>query len=119
VDKTHGTTPKPQTTSLYNTCIKPTSRHIGRTDGHTETYPQALPFSFPPSLFPQSLAPALRGRVRLVHHWNYVNALHHATAVLDTWPYGGCLSTLDAWAHAVPVVTLPSHLLRGRSVTRK
>jgi predicted O-linked N-acetylglucosamine transferase (SPINDLY family) len=52
--------------------------------------------------------------VRFVHPWNYFRALEVAVAVLDTYPYGGCLSTLDALAFAVPVVTLPSHLIRGR-----
>jgi len=40
--------------------------------------------------------------------------LTHATAVLDTYPYGGCLTALDALAHAIPIVTLPSPYIRGR-----
>ena len=56
----------------------------------------------------------LLGRLRIVHHWNYIKVLRHAVAVLDTYPYGGCLTTLDALAHAVPIITLPSNLVRGR-----
>ena len=35
--------------------------------------------------------------------------------VFDTFPFGGCLSTLDAFSHGLPVVTLddPSASLRG------
>lgn len=40
--------------------------------------------------------------------------MDHAIAVLDTYPYGGCLSTLDALAHGVPVISLPSSFVRGR-----
>ena len=53
-------------------------------------------------------------RIRIVHHWNYFKALGHTIAVLDTYPYGGCLSTLDALAHGVPVISLPSPFVRGR-----
>lgn len=53
-------------------------------------------------------------RLRIVDYWNYVDALSLATVVLDTFPYGGCLTALDAVSNSKPFVTLPSHLLRGR-----
>lgn len=57
---------------------------------------------------------ALMRRVLLLHHWNFVEVLHQAHVVLDTHPYGGCLTTLETLAAAVPIVTLPSPFLRGR-----
>lgn len=30
-----------------------------------------------------------------MHHWLYPQALRRATAVLDTFPYGGCLTVLE------------------------
>lgn len=56
------------------------------------------------------------GRVRFVHHWNYVRVLRlpHTLAVLDTWPYGGCLTALEALSSGRPVLTLPSNCARGR-----
>ncbi|CAN0554262.1 unnamed protein product, partial [Ectocarpus sp. 12 AP-2014] len=42
------------------------------------------------------LAPrGLFGRLRIMHHWLYPQALRRATAVLDTFPYGGCLTVLE------------------------
>ena len=35
-------------------------------------------------------------------------------AVLDTYPYGGCLTFLESIAAGKPVVTLPSDYVRGR-----
>ncbi|CAM9796515.1 unnamed protein product, partial [Heterosigma akashiwo] len=49
-----------------------------------------------------------------VHHWNYVAALRRAAAVLDTYPYGGCLTSLEALSHLRPLVTLPSAHVKGR-----
>lgn len=55
-------------------------------------------------------------RVRFVNHWNYIRVLRlpETVAVLDTWPYGGCLTALEAMSHSRPVITLPSPFSRGR-----
>jgi predicted O-linked N-acetylglucosamine transferase (SPINDLY family) len=45
---------------------------------------------------------------------DFVGALTVADAVLDTFHFGGGNTTLEALAQNVPVVTLPSALLRGR-----
>ncbi|KAH8063516.1 hypothetical protein JL722_2691 [Aureococcus anophagefferens] len=53
-------------------------------------------------------------RLRVVDYWNYVNALSNARVALDTYPYGGCLTALDALSNGVPLVVLPGPLERGR-----
>ena len=57
---------------------------------------------------------ALLQRIRFIDYWNYVQALASATVVLDTYPYGGCLTALDAMSNGVPFVTLPGPFERGR-----
>ena len=58
--------------------------------------------------------PPLLRRVRFVHYWNYERVLARAVAVLDTYPYGGCLTALEALSHSVPIITMPAPYLRGR-----
>ena len=53
-------------------------------------------------------------RVRYVAYWNYVRIMAHATIVLDTYPYGGCLTAQEAMSNGKVVVTLPSKFIRGR-----
>lgn len=57
---------------------------------------------------------ALLGRVRVVDYWNYVNAMSNARVILDTHPYGGCLTALDALSNGIPLVVLPGPAERGR-----
>jgi hypothetical protein len=61
-------------------------------------------------------ARACLGRLRFIHHWNYIRVLRlpQTLAVLDTWPYGGCLTALEALSNGRPVITLPSDFARGR-----
>lgn len=53
-------------------------------------------------------------RVKFVHYNFYVEALLSATMVLDTFPYGGCLTAHDALSNGIPMVTLPLEHVRGR-----
>lgn len=53
-------------------------------------------------------------RVKFVHYDHYVEAVLSATLVLDTFPYGGCLTTHDALSNGIPMVTLPLEHVRGR-----
>lgn len=43
------------------------------------------------TVFPSGLGE----RLRIIHYWNYPEALRTASAVLDTFPYGGCLTFLE------------------------
>ncbi|CAM9560190.1 unnamed protein product, partial [Ascophyllum nodosum] len=60
--------------------------------------------------------------VRIVHHSACTDVLRRASAVLDTFPYGDCLTILQVkhflrffrMSHGVPVVTLPAKFIRGR-----
>jgi len=58
--------------------------------------------------------PGTAERVRFIDYKNYNKMLHQAEGVLDTFPYGGCLTTHDALSNRVPMVTLPLEHVRGR-----
>jgi protein O-GlcNAc transferase len=45
----------------------------------------------------------------------FLNVLSLADVILDTWPFGGGNTAYQAFAAGVPVVTLPSDYVRGRS----
>lgn len=52
-------------------------------------------------------------RVKIVDYEDYYFALlQGAHAVLDTFPYGGCISSHDAFYYGIPVVTLPGDFAR-------
>jgi predicted O-linked N-acetylglucosamine transferase (SPINDLY family) len=44
----------------------------------------------------------------------FYKLLQAVDVLLDPFPYGGCTSSLEAFSFGVPVVTLPTRLLRGR-----
>jgi protein O-GlcNAc transferase len=46
---------------------------------------------------------------------DFLNVLLLADVILDTWPFGGGNTAYQAFAAGVPVVTLPSAYVRGRS----
>jgi len=56
----------------------------------------------------------VKGRIRFVAYWNYVRIMAHAVAILDTYPYGGCLTTQEAMSNGKVVVTMPSKYVRGQ-----
>mmetsp|Transcript_17690 Transcript_17690/g.39726 ORF Transcript_17690/g.39726 Transcript_17690/m.39726 type:complete len:128 (+) Transcript_17690:432-815(+) len=56
----------------------------------------------------------MRRHFRMLGYHHYHALLRSARVVLDTHPYGGCITSHDAMAHSVPLVTLPSHYVRGR-----
>lgn len=58
--------------------------------------------------------PKLIERIRLVDYSKYVDVILHAECILDTFPYGGCLTAHDAMANGIPIVTLPLEHVRGR-----
>lgn len=72
--------------------------------------------SLPSELTASALA-RLKQRVRFVSYSPGYHALleHPATrVVLDTFPYGGCLTSHDAMSEGVPLVTMPMTHLSGR-----
>lgn len=56
----------------------------------------------------------LSERIIFMDYMNYQQILLHAECVLDTFPYGGCLTIHDALSNSIPVVTLPMEYVRGR-----
>lgn len=51
-------------------------------------------------------------RIRFVDYVSYTEVIHNARLMLDTFPYGGCLTTHDALASGIPVVTLTTNYSR-------
>lgn len=44
----------------------------------------------------------------------YLNYLYHSTLVLDTYPFGGCNTSLEAFSLGKIIITYPSEYLPGR-----
>lgn len=57
---------------------------------------------------------SLLRRVQFHSYDSYFELLTHASVILDTFPYGGCLTVHDALSHGVPIVTYPQQYVRGR-----
>jgi len=53
-------------------------------------------------------------KLRFLNYDFYGDLLQVATVILDTFPYGGCLTTHDAFSSGIPMVTLPSEHVQGR-----
>jgi len=56
----------------------------------------------------------LLARVQFHSYNSYFALLASAAVILDTFPYGGCLTTHDALSHGVPIVSYPQRYVRGR-----
>jgi len=58
----------------------------------------------------------LLSRIHFINYASYYEVLSHPATrvVLDTFPYGGCLTTHDAFSMRIPLVTLPMEHVRGR-----
>ena len=61
----------------------------------------------------------VRGQGAAVRAWRRGEEPAPAVAVLDTYPYGGCLTALEALSHSVPIITMPAPYLRGRFTAAK
>ena len=53
-------------------------------------------------------------RLLFVEYAAYADYIVNAKVILDTFPYGGCLTSHDALSNAIPMVTLPLEHVRGR-----
>jgi len=56
-------------------------------------------------------------RVQFVNgmaHFEYLNLIAICDVMIDTYPFGGCNSSLEAFSLGRPVITQPSKLLNGR-----
>ncbi len=67
------------------------------------------------------LGPALATRLHLVPYQeafgDFLGLLSLADVIMDSHPFGGCNTSLEAFACGVPVVTHPSKFLNGRFTT--
>lgn len=52
--------------------------------------------------------------IRQLSQSEFLGLLLLADVMLDPFPYGGCMSSLEAFSCGLPIVTLPTELLRGR-----
>ena len=55
-------------------------------------------------------------RIKFIHYYKYVSILQcsYTHVILDTFPYGGCLTAHDSLSNNIPMVTLPLQYVRGR-----
>lgn len=44
-----------------------------------------------------TLSAGLSERLRIINYWSHQEALRRASVVLDTFPYGGCLTVLEVF----------------------
>lgn len=47
-------------------------------------------------------------------HIDYLNIMYISDVILDTFPFGGCNSSLEAFSLNKPVITMPSDMINGR-----
>jgi len=66
------------------------------------------------------VSPELLARVRFVDgcaHYDFLNLIAVADVMLDSYPFGGCNSSLEAFSLGTPVVTQPGLLINTRFTT--
>ena len=51
---------------------------------------------------------------KIKNHEKFVYFLKKAHIILDTYPFGGCNTSLEAFSVGTPVITMPSKFLNGR-----
>lgn len=51
---------------------------------------------------------------KILNHEKYMYLLSRAPFLLDTYPFGGCNSSLEAFSLGIPIITMPSQYLNGR-----
>jgi len=56
----------------------------------------------------------LDAKLRFVNFASYADLLGAMSVALDTFPYGGCLTTHDALSNFAPMVSFPAEHVRGR-----
>lgn len=68
----------------------------------------------------ERLEPVLKHNMSRIHwlkgceHRTYLNYMYISDVVLDTYPFGGCNSSFEAFSLGKPVVTQPSEMINGR-----
>jgi len=69
------------------------------------------------SVFIKSLNSSIVSRIHWMPpmaHKDYMNLIHISDIVLDTYPFGGCNSSLEAFSLGKVVVTQPGQMINGR-----
>jgi predicted O-linked N-acetylglucosamine transferase (SPINDLY family) len=68
----------------------------------------------------ERLEPVLKHNMSKIHwlkgceHKQYLNYMFISDVVLDTYPFGGCNSSFEAFSLCKPVITQPSQMINGR-----
>ena len=69
------------------------------------------------SIFIKNLNHSIVSRIHWMppmHHKDYMNLINISDIVLDTFPFGGCNSSLEAFSLGKVVVTQPGQMINGR-----
>ena len=67
--------------------------------------------------FQNTFPTSILGKIHFVNgmqHFDYLNLIKICDVMIDTYPFGGCNSSLEAFSLGRPVITQPSKLLNGR-----
>lgn len=65
--------------------------------------------------YPDHAIRTILSKFRVIQYLRYYHNLSpHARIALDSYPYGGCVTTHDALYYGLPSISLPSDYIRGR-----